>query len=84
MMQGFKYKLILIDYILEDGYGDQLFVAARQLYQPVLMFISAFPHAEEIGQALGADYIFQKPFELDKLQQTIESLDVCRDAKNSA
>jgi DNA-binding response OmpR family regulator len=87
MMQGFRYKLILIDYILDEGYGDQLFITARQIYQdkkPVLMFLSAFPHAEEIGTALGADYVFQKPFQLDKLQQTIESLDICRGAKNSA
>lgn len=74
-----NYDLLIVDYDLDDGKGDELVRAARVLH-PKLMIIGASAH--EVGNAAlhkaGASAVCGK-MEFDRIQSVIEHLDASRE-----
>lgn len=73
------FDLLIVDYDLDDGKGDELVRAARVL-RPKLMIIGASAH--EVGNTAlhkaGASAICGK-MEFDRIQSVIEHLDASRE-----
>lgn len=80
-LKTFRYEIVIVDYILENEYGDKVFEAVRQLSPvPGLVLMTAASNLEQIAASLDAKYFLAKPFGLDDLHKVIENFDDCRGA----
>ncbi|MEM9166291.1 MAG: response regulator [Planctomycetota bacterium] len=75
----FRPHLIVLDYMLPDINGDIVCQRVREtesLADTKIVFISGVVERDEVDRLLqlGADAFVQKPFDLDQLTATIESL----------
>ena len=72
--------LVIIDYLLGDGYGDQLCseIKSNPLtnHIPVILF-SASHHLEQIAKECGADTYIPKPFDILYFEEKVKEL-VCQ------
>ncbi|MDZ4808990.1 MAG: response regulator [Bacteroidota bacterium] len=73
-IESYKPDVILMDNWLPDIGGVkaiQLIKSIEHLKQIPVVFFSANSQVEELAKEAGADYMLQKPFELDDLEKII-------------
>jgi DNA-binding response OmpR family regulator len=71
--------LVIIDYLLGDGYGDELCLEIKSNpltnQIPVILF-SASHHLEQIAKDCGANTYITKPFDISYFEEKVKEL-VC-------
>ena len=73
-IESYKPDVVLMDNWLPDIGGIkavQLIKSIEHLKQIPVVFFSANSQVEELAKKAGADYMLQKPFELDNLEKII-------------
>lgn len=73
-IENYKPDIVLMDNWLPDIGGVkavQLIKSTEHLKHIPVVFFSANSEVEELTKEAGADYMLQKPFELDDLEKTI-------------
>ena len=69
--------LVVIDYLLEDGYGDQLCATIKSNplthHIPVILFSACFS-LEQISNQCGANSFISKPFDIYDFEEKVKEL----------
>lgn len=67
-------KIILLDYILEDGQCDGFVThyKSKPSRPPIIMLSAAGEEAKQYSQTHALDHFLFKPFELDELSQVVK------------
>lgn len=76
-IREFRPDVLLLDYLLSGTDGKEItkkIKSREDLYQLPIILISAHPFAEEKAHEAGADSFLSKPFDMQELTNTIDSV----------